>query len=209
MSTVCILEARLLTSLFYSHLFALYCLIQRESNSPPPTPDPANEGAKSNGNGTISKTLPSIFTDHGWSVLNTSILSTSNCGNPALRLFGFGPVAAYGYGIGYIIKEEGISVCASSKHLQTRRFLDTLQNYLVEIQKMITHLHRAANEQTMFRYEGSDVGVKQLNGPKRVPSTKVVVSVAEEEVVEEAEDDDVFSHGYSFFDSVSSSCAPI
>lgn len=173
-------------------------------NSSPPTPDSANDGAKPNENGTISKTLPSIFTDHGWSVLNTSILSTSNCGNPALRLFGFGPVAAYGYGIGYIIKEEGVSVCASSKHLQTRRFLDTLQNYLVEVQKMVMHLHRAANEQPKFRYEGSDVGVR-LNGPKRVPSTKVVVS---DELVEEA-DDDVASHGYSFFDSVSSSCEPI
>jgi carnitine O-acetyltransferase len=207
MSTVSTLEARLLTSRFYSHLFALYCLIQREINSPPPTPDPANKGTKPNGNGTISKTLPSIFTDHGWSVLNTSILSTSNCGNPALRLFGFGPVAAYGYGIGYIIKEEGISVCASSKHLQTRRFLDTLQNYLVEVQKMVMNLHRAANEQPRFRYEDSEVGVRQFTGPKRVPSTKVIVS--EEEGVEEVEDGDVFTHGYSFFDSVSSSCEPL
>jgi hypothetical protein len=39
-------------------------------------------------------------------------MSTSNCGNPALRLFGFGPVAADGYGIGYIIKDDGISVYA-------------------------------------------------------------------------------------------------
>jgi hypothetical protein len=54
--------------------------------------------------------MPSIYTDSGWALLGTSILSTSNCGNPALRLFGFGPVAAEGYGIGYIIKEDGISV---------------------------------------------------------------------------------------------------
>ena len=57
--------------------------------------------------------LPAIFTDNGWHVLGRSILSTSNCGNPALRLFGFGPVAADGYGIGYIIKDEGISVCVA------------------------------------------------------------------------------------------------
>jgi carnitine O-acetyltransferase len=57
-----------------------------------------------------AKMLPAIFTDPGWSLLGTSILSTSNCGNPALRLFGFGPVAADGYGIGYIIKDDGISV---------------------------------------------------------------------------------------------------
>ena len=73
------------------------------------------------------------------------LFRSSNCGNPALRLFGFGPVAADGYGIGYIIKDDGLSVCASSKHLQTRRFLDTLEVYLKEVQKMIVSLHRAAN----------------------------------------------------------------
>jgi len=57
--------------------------------------------------------MPTIFTDSGWVTLGTSILSTSNCGNPALRLFGFGPVAADGYGIGYIIKEDGISMYAA------------------------------------------------------------------------------------------------
>lgn len=87
------------------HLYALYCLLlrERDGNLEPspddPVPPPTNNGS-----------LPSIFTDHGWDVLNTSILSTSNCGNPALRLFGFGPVAADGYGIGYIIKEDGISM---------------------------------------------------------------------------------------------------
>jgi len=58
----------------------------------------------------VIKALPSIYTDHGWATLGTSVLSTSNCGNPALRLFGFGPVTAEGYGLGYIIKEDGISV---------------------------------------------------------------------------------------------------
>jgi len=54
--------------------------------------------------------FPSLFTDPGYGHLGTSIICTSNCGNPALRLFGFGPVAADGYGIGYIIKEDGISM---------------------------------------------------------------------------------------------------
>jgi len=35
--------------------------------------------------------------------------------------------------------------CASSKHLQTRRFLDTLQGYLYEIQRILVQLHKAAN----------------------------------------------------------------
>jgi len=103
------------------HLYALYCLLQREINesspSSPPKPDEkqTKEGGTANAMGdmepaTHAKSLPSIFTDNGWNILNTSIISTSNCGNSALRLFGFGPVAADGYGLGYIIKDDGISV---------------------------------------------------------------------------------------------------
>ena len=35
--------------------------------------------------------------------------------------------------------------CASSKHLQTRRFLDTLQGYLQDVQRLLIQLHQAAN----------------------------------------------------------------
>ncbi|KAG6818884.1 hypothetical protein H0H93_000621, partial [Arthromyces matolae] len=143
------------------HLYALYCLLQRQlaGNLNPSPNDPAPVP--------IVSQMPKIFTDRGWETLGTSILSTSNCGNPALRLFGFGPVAADGYGIGYIIKEDMLSMyvrftihllrvaaadngvftrCASSKHLQTRRFLDTLQAYLLDIQRLLVQLHRSANE---------------------------------------------------------------
>ncbi|TYJ58261.1 hypothetical protein B9479_001087 [Cryptococcus floricola] len=91
-------------------------------------------------------TIPALFTDPGYGLLGTSVLSTSNCGNPALRLFGFGPVTPEGYGIGYIIKEDGISVCMSSKHLQTRRLLSTLHAYLLEIRSMLILLWKDANE---------------------------------------------------------------
>ena len=36
--------------------------------------------------------------------------------------------------------------CASSKHLQTRRYLDTLQGYLIDTQKLILQIYRQANE---------------------------------------------------------------
>ncbi|KIL68457.1 hypothetical protein M378DRAFT_71453 [Amanita muscaria Koide BX008] len=141
------------------HLYALYCLLQREiaeetGRSLPPTsmasePSDAEPIATPASLNTIQVSkvqMPAIFTDPGWALLCTSIISTSNCGNPALRLFGFGPVAADGYGIGYIIKENALSFVASSKHLQTKRFLDTLQCYLLEVQRMLVHLYRSANE---------------------------------------------------------------
>jgi carnitine O-acetyltransferase len=118
------------------HLYALYRLLRRELET----------CTDVNVNSLGASALPEIFRDSGWSTLGTSILSTSNCGNPALRLFGFGPTAADGYGIGYIIKDDGLSVCAASKHLQTRRFLDTLQGYLEEVQRVLVALVRAANE---------------------------------------------------------------
>lgn len=77
------------------HLYALECLWER-----------THKGEKK----------PLIFTDSGWKTMNHTVISTSNCGNPALRLFGFGPVVSDGFGIGYIIKEDGIAV-SSKTHI--------------------------------------------------------------------------------------------
>jgi carnitine O-acetyltransferase len=81
--------------------------------------------------------MPALFSDPGWDKINNTIISTSNCGNPALRHFGFGPTSGDGFGIGYIIKDDCISVCASSKHRQTRRFVDSLEGYLNEIRRLL------------------------------------------------------------------------
>jgi len=81
--------------------------------------------------------MPALFSDAGWEKINNTVLSTSNCGNPSLRHFGFGPVSGDGFGIGYIIKDETISVCASSKHRQTRRFIDSMESYLNEIRRLL------------------------------------------------------------------------
>ncbi|RLN54305.1 hypothetical protein BBJ29_008116 [Phytophthora kernoviae] len=86
-----------------------------------------------------SKPTPALFADDAWRKLNHSVLSTSNCGNPSLRLFGFGPVVPDGFGIGYIIKDEGIQFCASSRHRQTERYLKNLESYLLRIQDLLMH----------------------------------------------------------------------
>ncbi|KAJ9104530.1 hypothetical protein QFC21_002026 [Naganishia friedmannii] len=157
------------------HLYALYCLAQREIE-------------KSHGD---RKSLPDIFTDSGYNTLSTSVLSTSNCGNPALRLFGFGPVTPDGLGIGYIIKDEGISVCASSKHLQTRRFLDNLQSYLYEIQRMLIQAWKQANDR-------SDSFVDH-SGTMRDVRTGKAIEVVLRDDGEDAEDQLVA--GFGFYDA--------
>src|SRR5215469_3072328 len=85
----------------------------------------------------VQHSMPALFADAGWDKLNTTILSTSNCGNPSLRHFGFGPTCGDGFGIGYIIKDGSISVCASSKHRQTKRFIESLEAYFLEIRKLL------------------------------------------------------------------------
>ncbi|KAF7294546.1 Carn-acyltransf domain-containing protein [Mycena indigotica] len=166
------------------HLYALYCLIQRQLagnlNPLPDDPAPWPESPSK---------MPAIFTDPGWELLSTSILSTSNCGNPALRLFGFGPVAADGYGIGYIIKEDGLSICASSKHLQTRRFLHTLRSYLLEVQRILIQLHRDANERPAPFVDHSGI----LRDSKTGRAINGHIDTDDEDEIEIA--------GYSFFDT--------
>ncbi|CAJ1933312.1 unnamed protein product [Cylindrotheca closterium] len=85
------------------HLFALKCIAERRR-----------------------ETIP-FFESEAWKVLGYTILSTSNCGNPSLRLFGFGPVVPDGFGVGYIIKDRSIYYSISSKHRQTSRYARTLE----------------------------------------------------------------------------------
>jgi carnitine O-acetyltransferase len=102
-------------------------------------------------NGREHRTLPLIFADSGWDKLNTTIISTSNCGNPSLRQFGFGPTSGDGFGIGYIIKDDTISICVSSKHRQTKRFVDTLESYLLEIRRIVRITTRRAGTSKQTR----------------------------------------------------------
>ncbi|KAJ5771017.1 uncharacterized protein N7511_003068 [Penicillium nucicola] len=115
-----------------------------ELESPKPLSEPpySDDGLSSpSGSSTRYRTTtaptPAIFSDAGWDKINNTVLSTSNCGNPCLRHFGFGPTSADGFGIGYIIKDDSISFCASSKHRQTSRLMHTLESYLFEIRKLL------------------------------------------------------------------------
>jgi len=128
------------------HLYAMKCLVgQLEAQ------------------GKWDKGMPKLFEDAGYATLNHTVISTSNCGNPCLRLFGFGPVAPDGFGLGYIIKDDALSVCASSKHLQTGRFMDELSRYLARIESVIMESYRAANvhtKATFIDHQGRECDVR-------------------------------------------------
>lgn len=64
-------------------------------------------------------------------------LLISNCGNPALRLFGIAPAIDQGFGIGYIIHNEKVIITVSSKFRQTDRFMDTFKRVVNDLKSML------------------------------------------------------------------------
>ncbi|KAF2858631.1 carnitine acetyl transferase [Piedraia hortae CBS 480.64] len=166
---------------FERHLYALYCLWRREVG------DALHGG--------VSPLQPKIFADSGWSTLSTTILSTSNCGNPSLRHFGFGPTSSQGFGIGYIIKDNSVSICASSKHRQTKRFVDALEECFLEMRRLL----RMATGGSVAKGRGL---VKVLTG---LPVADHKAEMHEEKVEhnhdEEDDEEDEGMGGYGFFDA--------
>jgi carnitine O-acetyltransferase len=128
---------------------------------------------------------PQVFQDPGWDKLNNTILSTSNCGNPSLRHFGFGPTSGDGFGIGYIIKDEGISICASSKHRQTKRFVDALESYLLEIRRILRTTQRRGNSPKASR--AREASANRPKSSSRLKSRGRVIKAATSGLEKEVE----------------------
>ena len=122
--------------------------------------------------------IPNFFQSDAWQTLNHTVLSTSNCGNPALRLFGFGPVVPDGFGVGYIIKDSRIQYSISSKHRQTKRFARAIYQTVSEIGELLEPL----NSQSLG-YHNSTSRLAANRHAATVPATE------EESVVAEGWDD--------------------
>jgi carnitine O-acetyltransferase len=133
--------------------------------------------ARGNSSPSRADAMPHIFADPGWDKLNNTILSTSNCGNPSLRQFGFGPTSGDGFGIGYIIKDDRISICASSKHRQTKRFVDALESYLLEIRRVIRLTQRRTTSPHSSR--ARDASLDRPKALSRLKSRGRVIKAAE------------------------------
>ncbi|KAI9792334.1 MAG: hypothetical protein M1816_002559 [Peltula sp. TS41687] len=213
------------------HLYALYCVWQRggidmdqdgneaasngtqelEENSPPiaTAEAEAHQGSNDRRRSPARSSIPSIFSDPGWDRLNTTILSTSNCGNPALRHFGFGPVSSDGFGIGYIIKDDSVSICASSKHRQTKRFMDALESYFNEIRRLLRQTQRMAGSSKASRAREVDEikhpaqstkGGRFGRGRAVQQKGKMDASAVMDVDIDDDEEDDGLG-GYGFFDA--------
>lgn len=80
---------------------------------------------------------PEIFQDVAYGRSSHWRLSTSNCGSPHLRLFGFGPVVNDGYGLGYMIHDNDISVNVTAKRhckeTSARLLANSIEQALLEM----------------------------------------------------------------------------
>ena len=99
-------------------------------------------------------------------------IRTSNCGNPSLRLFGFGPVVPDGFGIGYIIKDAGFQYSISSKHRQTKRYANMLQRTL----KDMGDLFPTKNSVQLSRQKSSLDEMTNVNIPETTSPRKLSTS---------------------------------
>jgi len=151
--------------------------------------------------------LPALFADPGWDKINNTILSTSNCGNPCLRHFGFGPTSGEGFGIGYIIKDGSVSICASSKHRQTKRYIDALESYFLEIRKLLRQTHRRSTVSDKNSTRAREVDEKRPKAQNMKSRGRVVKAGGTAKAAPKAEEadsgaisDDDYG-GYGFFDA--------
>ncbi|PGG96395.1 carnitine O-acetyltransferase [Blastomyces parvus] len=207
--------------------------VENDSSSPLPAQgsitvsrpsSPSDDGISSSYSTSSSRNLrlqqlahtPALFNDAGWDKINNTILSTSNCGNPSLRHFGFGPTSGDGFGIGYIIKDDSISICASSKHRQTTRFIQSLEAYLYEIRKLLRATQRKPVVPSSVRERQMDAEARRspstvtlgerVRGKGRIVRVDPQLVVggargAETPTTDSGEVEDDGMGGYGFFDA--------
>ncbi|KAI7242400.1 hypothetical protein KC365_g3192, partial [Hortaea werneckii] len=150
--------------------------------------------------------MPALFADAGWDKINNTILSTSNCGNPSLRHFGFGPTSGEGFGIGYIIKDGSISICASSKHRQTRRFIEAMESYFLEIRKLLRQTQRRGTSADKNASRAREAEEKRPKGQRLKSRGRVIKGEIHPgrngpEDAESTDGTDDGLGGYGFFDA--------
>lgn len=88
--------------------------------------------------------LPGLFKDKGYTTLRHDFLSTSGLSIPQVKSWIFGPVVADGYGIGYSIMDDHISINVSSKMgngENVESFLEQIAVALNELRTIAVNQH--------------------------------------------------------------------
>ncbi|MBV6621795.1 MAG: choline/carnitine O-acyltransferase [Rivularia sp. (in: Bacteria)] len=82
--------------------------------------------------------MPKIYQDKAYKVLGNSIICTSSlAAGMGMELFCFGQVVDDGYGIGYIIKPDSITLSVTSKYQQTQKYIELLEQTFSELAELM------------------------------------------------------------------------
>lgn len=143
---------------------------------------------------------PPLLFDQAIYPLFVPEMIASNCGNPAMHLFGLTPAVHNGFGIGYIIKEDVTEFCLISQYRQGDRFLSTLDWVMKQLStvwkaevgvKRVPHAHEFDNKKRD--------DVRRRNSSVSVPIQAAYMSRSA--TIGSSEDDaDLALGGYGYFD---------
>lgn len=82
--------------------------------------------------------VPKVYQDKAYKLLGDSTICTSSlAGGMGMEVFNFGQVVDDGYGIGYIIKGDSITVNVTSKFQQTQAYIESLRESLLELNQLM------------------------------------------------------------------------
>ncbi|SGZ48679.1 CIC11C00000002371 [Sungouiella intermedia] len=126
--------------------------------------------------------IPFITNEHLEKLTGAELL-ISNCGNPALRLFGIPPSLDQGFGIGYIIHKDKVVVTISSKYRQTERFLKTFKSVVRGIKDIVKQksdvlLDSADSESRKLELKKLRIEKELLNVNKHLSSTRHPIDIS-------------------------------
>lgn len=121
---------------FHRHFMALRTLLRRETaikylNEKNSHLTPISTNMEEN------YSVPLLFNPYVLDKLTSPEMLISNCGNNALRLFGFPPAVDNGYAVGYIIHNDRVIVSLCSKYRQTERFAQTFKSVIHELTNLV------------------------------------------------------------------------
>jgi carnitine O-acetyltransferase len=80
--------------------------------------------------------LPAFFQDPTYATMGSSILSTSGLYSPYTALFGFGAVHQDGYGLGYMITSDSITVSVSNFNKDASQFAAVLSQSIKDLAEL-------------------------------------------------------------------------
>ncbi|KAH3685928.1 hypothetical protein WICPIJ_003118, partial [Wickerhamomyces pijperi] len=146
---------------------------------------------------------PPLLFDNVLMSLFVPDLIASNCGNPAMKLFGLTPAIHNGFGMGYIIKNDETKICLISEYRQGERLLSTLDWVIRQIRhiwkteirrsSIIPHAHILDNQKKEnHQHEMSTAAAASVAMTRGTRSYSISTS--------EDEDLDLALGGYGYFD---------